>query len=171
MSGEDVSVTFEGRKAEAHGGKQVFLLSAQAFHAPTGEQVASAAIPSLPRAGSPATETMQIDGACSKAGTAVLEQLRQWRRARASDGVPLLVTVLAPPPELDILLNKELRKACKRVTLQQSTTSRLVLKVSCTQDVLELVATIDETIRTWRPKAAFEFASKSRQAIIIQFTP
>jgi hypothetical protein len=168
-AGADIYIKFDVQKA-ANDREVAWGVKLEAAETTTGRMIASHTKISPARSQWEATgEAKAIQDASSDAMGIVLAQITDYWREDAPKGSKFYIAFKNAPKNLDVAMNSVLKKTCTQVKLERSTAKEVVFRAQCKADNLELAGAIDEGITAKAGGAAYDFAAKNKNSIIVVF--
>jgi len=171
--GADIYILFEAmkNKGEGMGGDEIaYSVRIEARETTTGRMLASEMNTAPARAEWRAgNEARAFEEALRDAMAPVMQTITDYWRKDMAKGRYYQVVFNNAPKKTDMRMNSVLKRACSNVKMLTSSASKVSFKVQCKLDNLELASAIDEGITSKMSGADYEFAVKTRTAIIVDF--
>jgi len=169
-AGADVYFVYEAYR-DKEGGGIAYAINVKAYETTTASMLGSKNASGPARANWVAgQENAALQEPLGDAMGSVLPVVEKYWKKNAPKGRKYFIKFKNAPKKTDMKMNQVLKKACSRVKMVSSTIGGdVVFRAQCKLDNLELAATIDEGITAKMGDSEFDWAAKTRSALVIVF--
>lgn len=169
-AGADIYFVYEANR-DKKGDGIAYSVNVKAYETTTGNLLASKNAQGPARANWVAgQESAALQEPLNDAMGGVLPIVTQYWKKNSPKGRKYFIKFKNSPKKTDMAMNRVLKKACSRVKMVSSTVGGdVVFRAQCKIDNLELASAIDDGIGAKMGGAEFDWAAKTRSALVVVF--